>query len=194
MAQKKGAPHRKDPRKARPGNKHGAKGPRIGRKEKAATSTIAVSPLPQPKAGAKIPSPPTGRPKTAGKDFAPGTNSHDGTVFRRTADMLPRGNFKIFAKCVYHDERLTLYERCVRIGRTGTNREVLALLDLLGNRIDGLPTKHVDVTQRREPTFLLTMPDGSVVPALPEKVGDGATPGAADDEDAVILGLQPVRE
>ena len=188
MAQKKGAPHRKDPRKARPGNKHGAKGPRIGRKEKTATSSIAVSPLPQPRAGAKIPSPPTGRPKVAGRDFAPGTNSHDGEVFQRGPDRLPRGNITLGIRCVVNDERELFYRRNVLILRRGSNRDFLALQEFAANRMEGLPTKRVEMTTRREPTFVFTNPDGTTTPALPEKVGGGATPGASA-EDEVILGV-----
>ena len=44
-----------------------------------------------------------------------------------------------------------------------------------------------------EPSFYLTMPDGTVVPALPEKVGAGATAAAASAEDALILQLEPLR-
>jgi len=176
----------------RPGNRNTIHGPRVGRHEKSATSKVAAQPLPSPKPTAKLPQR-RRHTKTGGKDFGPGQNSHDGTVFRRTEDQLPRGNFTLFAKCVYHDERETLYRRAVDIGRRGTNREVLALLDLLGNRIEGLPVKKIERTTRRESNFFLTMQDGTVVPALPEKVGGGATPAAASAEDAMILGLQPVR-
>jgi hypothetical protein len=101
-------------------------------------------------------------------------------VFRRTEDQLPRGNFTLFARMVYHDERETLYRRVVGIGRTGTNREVLALLDFLGNRIEGLPPKKIERIVRPPATFLLTQRDGTVVPLLPEKVGGGATPAARE--------------
>ena len=57
--------------------------------------------------------------KSRGKPFAKGRNSHDGTVFQRGRDQLPRGNFTLFAKRVYHDERESLYQRCVRIARFG---------------------------------------------------------------------------
>ena len=176
----------------KPGNRNTIHGPRVGRHEKFATSKVAGQPLPSPKPTARLPQR-RRHTKTGGKDFGPGQNSHDGTVFRRTEDMLPRGNIALFAKIVYHDGRKKLYDRNMAILDKGTNREVIALQDWLANRIDGLPTKRVDVTTRREPTFLLTLPDGSVVPALPERVGGGATPAAASAEDAMILGLQPVR-
>ena len=177
----------------RPGNRNTVHGPRVGRHEKSATSKVAAQPLPSPKPTAKLPQR-RRHTKTGGKDFGPGQNSHDGTVFRRTEDMLPRGNMTLFAKIVYHDGREKLYQRHMGILDKGTNREVLAMAELLGNRIEGLPTKKVETTVRREPTFLLTMPDGTVVPALPEKVGGGTTPGAASAEDLVILGdLVPVR-
>lgn len=183
LANKKG--HKK--RGARPGNWHGAKGPRIGRQDKETT------PMPQPRPDAKLPQRPS-RDKTGGRNFVSGQNSHDGTVFRRTEDQLPRGNITLFAKIVYHDVREKLYQRHVGIVDKGTNREVLALTDWLANRLEGLPTKRVEVTQHREPKFYLTMPDGSVIPVLPETVGGGATPTAASAEDQIILGdLAPVR-
>jgi hypothetical protein len=196
-------------RGAPPGNTNTANGPRLGRQGKPATS------LPQPHPDAKLPQR-RHRAKTGGRDFVKGANSHDGEVFRRTEDQLPRGNFTLFAKCVHHDERETLYRRFVQIGRTGTNREVLALAELLGNRIDGLPTKKVkktvhrsrevlalaellgnridglptekvEKTVHRSATFVFTNPDGSLTPALPQKVGRGATPAAASAEDAITL-------
>jgi hypothetical protein len=185
LTRRKGAAqHRKDPRQARPGNRNTVKGPRVGRRDKPVTKDVAAPALPQPRAGAKLPHPPTGRAKVAGKDFAPGQNSHDGTVFRRTEDQLPRGNFTLFAKIVYHDAREDLYQRCVRMGRTGTNREVLALLELLGNRIEGLPTKKIEKTTHHEATFLLTQRDGSVIPALPSR----GPVDQASEEDQIILG------
>lgn len=183
-------------RGGKPGNRNTVNGPRLGRKDKPITDNVAAPALPQPRADAKIPIPQGlshPKPEGSGRDYKPGKNSHDGMVFRRGADQLPRGNFTLFAKCVYHDERETLYRRFVQIGRTGTNREVLAMAELLGNRIEGLPTKKVGPTVRRESKFYLTMKDGTVIPALPEKVGGGATPVAASAEDAMILGLQPVR-
>lgn len=68
-------------------------------------------------------------------------------------------------------------------------------LERADNRINGLPTKKVETTQRREARFYFTNADGSVTPALPERVGSGATPAAASAEDAIILGLdlKPVR-
>jgi len=176
----------------RPGNRNTVHGPRVGRHEKSATSKVAAQPLPSPKPTARLPQR-RRHTKTGGKDFGPGQNSHDGTVFRRTEDQLPRGNITLFAKIVYHDGRAKLYQRHMGILDKGTNREVIALTEWLANRIDGLPTKRIEKTTPREATFVLTMPDGTVVPALPEKVGAGATPGAASAEDAMILGLQPVR-
>jgi len=127
-----------------------------------------------------------------GKPFQAGNNSHDGEIFQRGRDRIPRGNIPLFYKCILSDENETLYRQVIR-GIRSDPRFALEFLERAGNRIDGLPVKKIERTTGREPTFLLTMPDGTVVPALPEKVGGGATPAAASAEDAMILGLQPVR-
>ena len=105
---------------------------------------------------------------------------------------IPRGNIPLFYKCILSDENETLYRQVVRGIRKDT-RFALEFLERAGNRIDGLPTKKIEQTVRRESRFFLTMKDGTVIPALPEKVGGGATPAAASAEDLVILGLEPVR-
>jgi hypothetical protein len=124
--------------------------------------------------------------KPRGKPFAKGQNSRTGEVFRRGETQIPGGNFTLFAKCVYYDEREALYQRCVRIARSGTNREVLALLELLGNRIEGLPVKKVERTERKPARFIFANGED----ALPERqsIGAGATPKTASPEDLVILG------
>jgi len=167
----------KSAKHARPGNKNTAKGPRIGR-----------SILPPPRT--KRPDDMKGEPR--GKPFQAGNNSHDGEIFQRGRDRIPRGNIPLFYKCILSDENETLYRQVVRGIRKDT-RFALEFLERAGNRIDGLPTKKIEKTTRREATFLLTMPDGSVAPALPEKVGGGATPAAVSAEDLMILDLQPVR-
>ena len=163
---------------ARPGNKNTAKGPRIGR----------AGLLPPPRT--KRPDEPKAAPR--GKPFEPGSNGHDGETFQRGRDRIPRGHIPLFYKCILSDENETLYRQVIR-GIRSDPRFALEFLERAGNRIDGLPTKKIEKTVRREATFLLTHKDGTVTPALPEKVGGGATPGAASAEDAMILGLQPVR-
>jgi hypothetical protein len=75
---------------ARPGNKNAAKVPRLGPKHKPRDESVAAPALPQPAPGAKlVRGPRRGRGKTGGRDFASGTNSHHGTVFRRTKAQLP---------------------------------------------------------------------------------------------------------
>jgi hypothetical protein len=113
-------------------------------------------------------------------------------VFRRTEDQLPRGNGLLMLKIIYHDKRKKLYDQACRLIDKSPAAAVAFLRDYI-DRTEGLPTKRIERTTHREPTFLLTMPNGAVIPALPEKVGGGATPAAASAEDAMILGLQPVR-
>jgi hypothetical protein len=47
------------------------------------------------------------------------------------------------------------------------------------DRTEGRPTKRVEKTVHPSATFVFTNPDGTTRPALSEKVGGGATPGAA---------------
>ena len=150
-------------------------GPRFGRQGKEAT------PLPKPRPDAKLPRR-RQRAKSGGRDFVKGQNSHDGQVFERGGDQIPRGNITLFAKCVYHDERETLYRRLVGIGRTGTNREVLILLDWIGNRIEGRPTKKVDRTERRISKFVFTNGQDALAERR-QSIGAGAAPKAASPED-----------
>jgi hypothetical protein len=79
----------------------------------------------------------------SGRDFRKGQNSHTGEVFKRGADMLPRGNMTLFYKVLYHDEREALYQRHCRVIRYGSNRDVLELSKIMGDRIEGRPG-HVD--------------------------------------------------
>jgi hypothetical protein len=62
------------------------------------------------------------------------------------------------------------------------------------DRTEGRPTKKIEKTMRRETKFVFTTKDGTEIPALPapQKVGGGATPGAASEEDQFIL-MEPVR-
>jgi hypothetical protein len=101
---------------ARPGNKNAAKGPRLGRKHKPVTNHVAAPALPQLGPGAKlVRGPRRGRGKTGGRDFASGTNSHDGTVFRRTKAQLPRGNGTLMLRIGYHDFRDKIYDSIERL-------------------------------------------------------------------------------
>jgi len=112
-------------------------------------------------------------------------------VFRRTEDQLPRGNGTLMLKIAFHDYRKRIYDSIGRL--VDTPAGALAFMDCYIDRTEGRPTKKVEKTERRETKFVLTMKDGTEVPALPEKVGGGVTPAAASAEDEMILGLQPVR-
>jgi len=93
-------------RNARPGNNNTAKGPRIGRHEPAgAPRTATDKPHRQRRK----------RSKTGGRDFRRGSNSHDGTVFRRGPDQLPRGNGTLMLRVVFHDFRERIYRSLGRL-------------------------------------------------------------------------------
>lgn len=188
FARKKGDKHRK----ARPGNRNGAKGPRVGRQAPSKPLPTGTESL---RRGLKAPlnRQRRTRAKTGGRDFAPGRNSHDGQVFRRGADNLPRGNITLMFRCILHDEREALYQSIVReIRRSGDF--ALTFLEKAGNRIEGLPVKKVE-TQRRGYGAVFVFSDqppaGSGPPASPppRQIGAGATPpGAVSALDQFILG------
>lgn len=70
--------------------------------------------------------------------------------------------------------------------RRGKDRDVLALAEIIGNRIEGLPTKKVEKTQGHTSVFIFS--DGTSALPEPKKIGAGATPAAASPEERIILG------
>jgi hypothetical protein len=94
---------------------------------------------------------------------------HDGEVFRRTEDQLPRGNGMLMLRIIYHDKRKKLYDQaCSLIDKSP--RAALAFLQDYVDRTEGLPTKRIEKTIRRPATFVFSNPDGTETPALPEHV------------------------
>ena len=122
---------------ARKGNRNYAHGPHIGRE----------------RGGNK-----SGAPR--GKPFAQGENSHDGTVHRRGPNELPIIPSSML-KVVAHQAREQRLKRLLGIYDDGANREVLLLGELIGNRIEGLPTKKVERRAFHHSTFLFTTKEGS---------------------------------
>jgi len=129
-----------------------ANGPRLGRQDKEAT------PLPQPRPDAKLPQR-RRRGKTGGRDFVKGQNSHNGEVFRRTEDQLPRGNGTLMLKIAFHDYRKRIYESLGRL--VDTPAGALAFMDCYIDRTEGRPTKKIEKTERRESKFVFTTKDGN---------------------------------
>jgi hypothetical protein len=171
----------------KPGNSNGAKGPRVGRKDK------TTKPLPQPRLEAKTKVPrrrKREKPPGSGRDFQKGQNSHTGEIFKRGADMVPRGNMTLYFKCLYYDVREALYQRHRRIVSHGSDRAVLALSDMIADRIEGTPARKSHAPAAHRSTFLMTMHDGKTVEMLPRQ--DAAKAAAAapvTGDDAMILGL-----
>jgi hypothetical protein len=128
----------------------------------------------------------SGRPR--GKPFVKGQNSHDGRVFRRGPEAIPVSP-TLMLKVLALDHRERILRRLEDILENGTRREVLALYELMGNRIDGLPTKRIEKQVRRTTRFISMMPDGKEIDAMPPRqpVGSGATPAAARTEDELLL-------
>lgn len=160
---------------AEPGNKHTAKGPRIGRRR---------DDLP-PKT--KPADAPKGPPR--GKAFEPGANSHTDEVFRRGEDNLPRGSVTLMFKCILHDEREALYRAiCRKIRRDGSY--ALHFLEAAGNRIEGLPVKKVETKQGGYAAVFVFSGQEGAPPAPPRQlVGSNASPGARapSAEDLIVL-------
>jgi hypothetical protein len=163
-----------------------ANGPRLGRQDKEAT------PLPQPRPDAKLPQR-RRRGKTGGRDFVKGQNSHNGEVFRRTEDQLPRGNGTLMLKIAFHDFRMRIYESLAGSSTrplahwrswTATSTAPRAGRPRRSRRPSG--ASRSSSSRPRTETEIPALPE-------PQKVGGGATLAAASAEDQVILGLMPVR-
>jgi hypothetical protein len=120
-------------RNARPGNKNGAKGPRVGRKDK-----TTEPPRPQPRPEAKLPRR-RQRAKTGGRDFREGQNSHSVEPFQRGPDLIPRGNGTLLLKIVYHDFRKRIYDSPGKL--VGTRAGALAFMDRCIDRRQGRPSR-----------------------------------------------------
>jgi hypothetical protein len=198
LTRKKG--HNK--RNARAGNKNTSGGPRLGRKDKRPTSKVSAPALPSLQAGAAALASSRRahreKPAGSGRDFEPGQNSHDGTVFQRGPDRLPRGNMTLYFKCLYFDVRGELYRRHRGILENGTDRDVLELSKMIADRIEGTPSKKVVTTPPHVSKFTLTTRDGQETePIAPKAERVAATPAVASPmpaEDTVILGLGHVGE
>jgi len=83
-----------------------------------------------------------GRGKTGGRDFASGTNSHDGTVFRRTKDQLPRGNGTLMLRIGSYDFRDKIYDSIERL--VGTPMGALLFMREFLDRTEGRSVKKVE--------------------------------------------------
>jgi hypothetical protein len=98
----------------------------------------------------------------------------------------------LFYKCLYSDEREALYQRHCRIIRYGSDRDVLELSKILGDRIEGRPGPVGQERSAHSTTFVLMTRDGQEVELLPPTPPSpsGNAPAAAaavSAEDALIL-------
>jgi hypothetical protein len=166
------------------GNKNGAKGPRLGRKDK----TSKLLPQPRSEAMAKLPKR-RKQEKTpgSGRDFPKGQNSHTGEVHRRGPDMIPRGNGTLMLRAVFHDIREKLYGSLCELGDTpdGAYRFMQMYLD----RTEGKPGRAGQAIPAHSATFVLMTREGQEMEMLPPTPSSPSpTAGTAvSAEDALIL-------
>ena len=101
-----------------------------------------------------------------GRPFKPGTNSHDGTVYRRGPDILPRGAVRRLYDWFLNDDGGMA--AAIKHDRSGSPRVVLMqsllkaaekpglalhLAEMLADRLEGKPVQSVHVQERRTPIF-----------------------------------------
>ena len=177
LANKKGDKKRGAPL----GNTNTSRGPRVGRQDRPALAS-SRNPEADPNRAHRRRSK---RDKSGGRDFPKGQNSHDGTVFRRGRDQLPRGNGTLMLRCVFHDIRDKIYRNLCKLG--DTPRGALAFIQEYIDRTEGKPTKRVERTQRRTTRFILMTADGKEQTLQPRQaIGSGATPATASAKDQII--------
>jgi len=183
-------------RNARPGNKNTAKGPRLGRKDKRPTSKVAAPALPSPQSGAAALT--SGgrahreKPASSGRDFEPGQNSHDCTVFRRGPDQIPRGNGTLMLRIIHNDKRQKIYDQvCAMID--GSPEGAFRFLTEFIDRTEGRPGRKGNAMTPHFSRFTLTTRDGQEIDVIPPRIEERAKPAAATPvtgEDAMILGFE----
>jgi hypothetical protein len=115
-----------------------------------------------------------------------GTNSHDGQVFQRGRENLPRGSGTLMLRCVFHDRGEGIYRALCRVAEN--DKTVLAFIQEFIDRTEGRPVKKVEKTIQRQSNFYLMTPDGQKQPLFPERqaAGNGATPPEESAEDRLV--------
>ena len=106
-----------------------------------------------------------------GKKFQPGSNSHDGAVFRRGPDDIPRGSATLMFRVIPSDKRQAIYDSLCKL--VDTPRGALEFLREVADRTEGKPTQKHEVGPVRS-TFFGPAPDPASAP-LP---GPPGPPGA----------------
>lgn len=122
----------------------------------------------------------------------PGANSHDGTVFRRGRDHIPRGSMRLMARVVQLDQREAIYEGLVHLTTTAKKnpKVFLKAVEFLADRTEGKPTQHIVADHRRSTTFVLDgqaqpVSEGEAQAAVPPE----STPGPVADLAQLPPGL-----
>jgi hypothetical protein len=119
---------------------------------RAATHATPIEPpVPPPDPGAAPGCSPEAAP---GRPFAPWMNSHDGEVFRRGKDRIPRTRLTLMYGVVMRDGAERLYARLMNIIDNGKDADLLRLVEIMGDRTEGRPTVRVEKQTRRVTQFI----------------------------------------
>jgi hypothetical protein len=144
-----------------------------------------------------------------GKQFQPGTNSHDGEVFRRGANLLPFSPKELAVRLMKDDgaiarEVLEDPNPCLRVQVAKSLLRAAAdpalsprVFSVLRDTIDGQPTK--TVVQQKERIVHIWPSDRPLSPELAAKFGDGTDatqppPEGRQQSIAAGRGRQPAQE
>lgn len=166
--------------------------------------------LPRRRSGAKLrtrASERTGRPPT--NAFKKGTNSVTGEVFRRGADLIPRGTFGSIYRAILEDDgtlaralaedarrrdapalayRVQLARAILRSVRS-TPRTAMAVAEQMADRLEGTPVRKVETVGRRSVVFY-----NSAGPLPPQLVGPSSTPPGPHDVEPPSIAAAPPTE
>jgi len=101
-----------------------------------------------------------------GKKFESGTNSHDGEVFRRGPDQIPRGSATLMFRVIAADRRQQIYDSLSKL--VEQPRGALEFMREFADRTEGKPTQRHELAPPRE-TYFAPAPAQEEAPPAPER-------------------------
>jgi hypothetical protein len=108
-----------------------------------------------------------------GKKFEKGQNSHDGTVFRRGPDTIPRGSGLLMLRTVMLDKRQAIYDSLCDL--VMTPRGAHEFIKDFTDRTDGKAVQRIEKHVRRTTSFAAAPPVPST--AITEAEAETIWPG-----------------